>query len=111
MEQALSDDSAVRLDLLTRRSRSRVTNLDMVQRCWDLKALGRDYQDLVGRLEALPPAAELATMSGPPALRLRIELVADYRHFPFREPDLPAELLPDDWPGARTHGLFVARPS
>jgi phenylacetic acid degradation operon negative regulatory protein len=107
VEQALSDDSAVRLDLLTCRSRSRATDLDMVERCWDLKALGRDYHDLVGRLESLPPAAELAALSGPEALRLRIELVADYRHFPFRDPDLPAELLPDDWPGARAHRLFV----
>jgi phenylacetic acid degradation operon negative regulatory protein len=108
VDQALSDDSAVRLDLLTCRSRSRTTDLDMVERCWDLKTLGRDYQDLVGRLEALPAMADLAVLSGPDALRLRTELVADYRHFPFRDPDLPAELLPDDWPGVRAHQLFVA---
>ncbi|WP_369333792.1 PaaX family transcriptional regulator C-terminal domain-containing protein [Modestobacter excelsi] len=49
----------------------------------------------------------MAALSGPEALRLRIELVADYRHFPFRDPDLPVELLSDDWPGARAHRLFV----
>jgi phenylacetic acid degradation operon negative regulatory protein len=108
VERALSDDSAVRLDLLTCRSRGRSTDLDMVDRCWDLTTLGRDYQHLVDRLEALPPAADLAALPGPDALRLRIELVADYRHFPFRDPDLPAELLPDDWPGDRAHELFVA---
>lgn len=108
VDQVLSVDSAVRVDLLTCRSRSRATDLDMVDRCWDLKALGRDYQDLVGRLEALPPAAELAALPGADALRQRIELVADYRHFPFRDPDLPAELLPTDWLGARAHELFIA---
>ncbi|TQN42281.1 PaaX family transcriptional regulator [Blastococcus colisei] len=106
VERALSGTSA-RLDLLTCRSRDRATDLDMVDRAWDLKTLGRDYQDLVARLEALPPVAELVAMSGPDALRRRIELVADYRHFPFRDPDLPADLLPADWPGGRAHELFI----
>lgn len=108
VEQALSADSAVKVDMLTCRSRSRATDLDMVDRCWDLKTLGRDYQDLVGRLEALPSARELSSLAGRDALRLRTELVADYRHFPFRDPDLPVELLPEDWPGARAHALFVS---
>ena len=50
VERALPDTSA-RLDLLTCRSRDRATDLDMVERCWDLKALGRDYQDFVIRLQ------------------------------------------------------------
>ncbi|SDD30914.1 transcriptional regulator, PaaX family [Geodermatophilus telluris] len=107
VERALPDTSA-RLDLLTCRARDRATDLDMVGRCWDLDALGRDYRDLVARLEALPPAAELAALPGPEALRLRTGLVSDYRQFPFRDPDLPAELLPGDWPGRRAHELVVA---
>jgi phenylacetic acid degradation operon negative regulatory protein len=106
VERALPGTSA-RLDLLTCRARDRATDLDMVERCWDLKALGRDYQDFVNRLEELPTGAELARFSGPDALRLRIELVSSYRHFPFRDPDLPVELLPEDWPGSRAHELFV----
>ncbi|RFU21962.1 PaaX family transcriptional regulator [Geodermatophilus marinus] len=107
VERALPGTSA-RLDLLTCRSRNRATDLDMVDRCWHLTALGRDYQDLISRLEGLPAPSELATMPGREALRLRIELVASYRHFPFRDPDLPGELLPEDWPGPRAHELFVA---
>ncbi|WP_448616426.1 PaaX family transcriptional regulator [Modestobacter sp. URMC 112] len=107
VERALPDTSA-RLDLLTCRSRDRATDLDMVERCWDLEALGRDYQVLVARLEGLPAASELAGLPGPDALRLRIGLVSDYRHFPFRDPDLPRELLPEGWPGPRAHELFVA---
>jgi DNA-binding transcriptional regulator PaaX len=34
-------------------------------------------------------------------------LVATYRHFPFRDPGLPAELLPSDWADRRAHELFV----
>jgi phenylacetic acid degradation operon negative regulatory protein len=107
VDRALTVTSA-RLDLLTCRSRDAATDLDMVERCWDLKALGRDYQDFVARLEELPAGSELACLSGSDALRLRIELVSSYRHFPFRDPDLPVELLPDDWPGRRAHELFVA---
>jgi len=107
VERALPGTSA-RLDLLTCRSRDRATDLDMVERCWDLKALGRDYQDLVDRLQTLPPPAGLAALPGRDALRLRIELVSAYRHIPFRDPDLPAELLPEDWPGHRAHELFLA---
>jgi phenylacetic acid degradation operon negative regulatory protein len=107
VEAALADTSAT-IDLLTCRSRDRSNDLDMVERSWDLKALSRDYQDLVHSLESLPPAPELAALAGRDALRLRIELVSSYRHFPFRDPDLPTELLPSDWPGYRAHELFVA---
>ncbi len=107
VERALHGTSA-RVDLLTCRSRDAATDLDMVERCWDLKALGRDYQDFIAHVEDLPAAPELACLSGSEALRLRIELVSSYRHFPFRDPDLPEQLLPEDWPGHRAHELFVA---
>lgn len=107
VEAALPDTSA-RLDLLTCRSRGRATDLDMVQRCWDLEVLGRDYRDLVDRLESLPRSDALAGLPGAEALRLRIELVSSYRQFPFRDPGLPTELLPEKWPGNRAHELFVA---
>lgn len=107
VKHALPDTSA-RLDLLTCRSRDRATDLDMVERSWDLKALGRDYRDFLTRLEELPATPELAGLPGPDALRLRIELVSRYRHFPFRDPDLPVELLPGDWPAHRAHERFVA---
>lgn len=108
VEQALSNGSSVRMDLLTCRSRNRATDLDMVGRCWDLGTLGHDYAGLVRRLEALPPSAELRRLPGREALRLRVGLVTDYRQLPFRDPDLPAELLPEAWPGRRAHALFVA---
>ncbi len=98
-----------RLDLLTCRSRSRADDLQMVGRCWDLGGLGRDYSGWARRLGDLPPAAELAAVSGAAALRLRVELVEEYRQLPFRDPDLPGELLPEGWMGRTAHDLFVAR--
>ncbi|MHB8247061.1 MAG: PaaX family transcriptional regulator [Acidimicrobiales bacterium] len=106
VEAALTESPAVTAHLLTCRSRDRDTDLEMVGRCWDLGTLARDYQAFVDRLEDLHPARRLATMAGPDALRLRVELVSGYRHFPFRDPDLPPELLPKGWPGRRAHDLF-----
>jgi phenylacetic acid degradation operon negative regulatory protein len=106
--RAVSTPPATKVDLLTCRSGSRTADREMAVRCWNLGGLGRDYADFVDRLGALPPAAALAAMPGPDALRLRIGLVSAYRAFPFRDPDLPAELLPEGWPGPRAHDLFVA---
>jgi phenylacetic acid degradation operon negative regulatory protein len=106
--EALAGTSATRVELLTARSGGRDADRRMAARCWDLGALGRDYAELVTELEGLPPAAELATLPGPEALRRRIQLIYTYRHFPFRDPDLPAELLPEGWPGRRAHTLFLA---
>ena len=58
--------------------------------------------------EELPAAPELAALPGAEALRRQVELVASYRALPFRDPDLPAALLPAGWPGRRAHALFSA---
>jgi phenylacetic acid degradation operon negative regulatory protein len=105
---AVAAPPATKVDLLTCRSGSRAADREMAARCWDLEGLGRDYAHFVDRVGALPRAAALAALPGPDALRLRIELVSAYRTFPFRDPDLPAELLPESWPGQRAHELFVA---
>ena len=34
--------------------------------------------------------------------------MASYRGLPFRDPDLPAALLPEGWQGRRAHALFTA---
>jgi phenylacetic acid degradation operon negative regulatory protein len=106
--RAAASSPATTVDLLTCRSEDRAADREMAARCWDLDGLGKDYGQFVDRIELLPPAAELAGLPGPGALRLRIELVAAYRAFPFRDPDLPDELLPEGWPGRRAHELFVA---
>ena len=105
---ALADLPATRADLLESRSLSPAADREMAFRCWDLDGLGRDYAALVGGYERLPAAAGLAALPGPEALRRQVELVASYRRLPFRDPDLPAALLPEGWPGRRAHALFTA---
>ena len=41
--------------------------------------------------------------------RMQTLLVHAWRKFPFLDPDLPAELLPDGWPRRRAHELFSGR--
>ena len=105
---ALADLSATRIDLLESRSRSRSADREMAARCWDLDGLGRDYTELVSDYEQLPPAEDLAGLPGREALRRQVELVSSYRTLPFRDPDLPAALLPEAWPGGRAHALFLS---
>jgi phenylacetic acid degradation operon negative regulatory protein len=105
---ALADLSATRVDLLESRSRSRAADREMAARCWDLDGLGRDYVELASAYEHLPSPAALARLDGPQALRRQVELTASYRTLPFRDPDLPAVLLPEGWAGRRAHELFTA---
>ena len=108
VRSALADLSATRMDLLESRAPSRAADRDMAARCWDLEGLGRDYAELVTGYERLPSAAGLARLPGPQALRRQVELVSSYRTLPFRDPDLPAALLPEGWPGRPAHALFQA---
>jgi phenylacetic acid degradation operon negative regulatory protein len=95
------------MDLLESRALSRAADREMAFRCWDLDGLARDYTGLISGYGQLPGAAELAELAGPEALRRQVELVASYRALPFRDPDLPAALLPEGWQGRRAHTLFL----
>jgi phenylacetic acid degradation operon negative regulatory protein len=108
VREALADLSSTRIDLLESRALSRAADREMAFRCWDLDGLGRDYVELISGYRQLPAAAQLAARPGPEALRQQVELVASYRALPFRDPDLPATLLPEGWPGRRAHALFTA---
>ncbi len=108
VEKALAEHTAVRADLLTCRSRGRAADLDMVSRCWDLDTLAGDYLEFVSSVDRLPSPTDLARLPGPESLRVGVRLVADYRRFPFRDPDLPADLLPRGWPGTHAHERFIA---
>jgi len=93
------------VDVFTCLSRGLEQDRALAQRCWDLAGLARDYdaflasyQDAVGR-----PGP-----TGSAALVARTQLVSTFRHFPFKDPRLPEELWPAQWPGARAHDVFVA---
>lgn len=72
----------------------------MVARAWDLTVLARRYQEFAGEFAGLEPRP------GDAVLHAQTMLVHGWRRFPFLDPQLPAELLPPDWSGARAAELF-----
>jgi phenylacetic acid degradation operon negative regulatory protein len=78
----------------------------LARRCWDLSGLGQDYQLFIEEYQ--PRLAGFRRgLPGPEALVERTALIQKYRHYPFRDPDLPEELLPAGWRGQVAHQTFL----
>lgn len=82
----------------------------MIDRAWDLgrlaEAYGRFVDELTPLVQAVGPDASDET-----AFAARTALVHAWRNFLFTDPDLPAELLPENWAGARAAAFFDAEAS
>jgi len=76
---------------------------DLARRAWDLDALAAAYSVFVRDQTAR------RTDSVAAAFGAVVELVHDWRRFPFVDPELPTELLPDGWAGATAAATFHAR--
>ncbi len=94
--------------MASERNPDRAVDREMARRCWDLDGLAREYAGLLARYEKPPPLTALAALPRDQASRQQVELVTSYRTPPFRDPDLPGELLPEGWPGRRVHEIFIA---
>ncbi len=70
---------------------------------WDLADVEDRYLDFLTEFEArraeTPAEAFVA----------QVEMVQEWRRFPFLDPDLPGELLDHDWPGPRAAAAFHDR--
>ena len=75
----------------------------LVARSWDLAALEQRYEDFIDEFTGLDPA------TGEAALQAQTRLVHEWRRFPFLDPRLPAQLLPDNWSGTKAADLFRSR--
>lgn len=84
---------------------SLVPDAQLIDRAWDLDGLAaryRSFLDAFGVREAADGAAAFAAV---------VDLVHEWRRFPFDDPEIPADLLPADWPGVAARTLFDARRS
>lgn len=72
----------------------------VVEQAWDLAEVEAAYEAF---LEAFSDAAPATPAD---FLAHQIHLVHTWRRFPFLDPKLPGELLPDQWAGARAAELF-----
>ncbi|MFC4003820.1 PaaX family transcriptional regulator C-terminal domain-containing protein [Prauserella oleivorans] len=74
---------------------------------FDLAPLAKEYKAFAERYEPLLESLEAGLIGPAQALRTRTELRVDWRRFPETDPDLPAELLPEDWDRPRAQRVFV----
>ena len=70
---------------------------------WDLAELERAYGTFLGQVGRLRPKGDAATFGA------QLRLVQEWRRFPFLDPGLPPDLLPEEWSGARAATLFRDR--
>jgi phenylacetic acid degradation operon negative regulatory protein len=77
---------------------------ELATRAWNLDELGRDYDafvtewaDVMSSVDGKLPAESFAASQ---------RLLHAWRKFLFRDPGLPVQLLPDDWPGERAAEFF-----
>jgi phenylacetic acid degradation operon negative regulatory protein len=107
VREAFADESAVQLDVFRSRSPNTETDRDIARRSWDLAALDRTYTDFLNTYRPRLAWYRAERLQGADALVERVNLVHDYRQFPFRDPDLPLELLPEGWSGRIAHEVFL----
>ncbi|MCD2463778.1 PaaX family transcriptional regulator [Streptomyces sp. MBT42] len=91
-----------------------------VARWWDLPAIARLHEDFLAAHEpvlrawrAAPAGADAPGDTAAPggaeaAYRDYLLALDSWRRLPYADPVLPAELLPDDWPGRRSAEVFTA---
>lgn len=72
----------------------------MVAQAWDLGAVAQQYSDFIAAFADSRTRDPLAGTT---------ELVHAWRRFPWTDPDLPAQLLPQQWSGVRAAALFRCR--
>jgi phenylacetic acid degradation operon negative regulatory protein len=76
---------------------------DLLARAWDLDALAAAYTAFVQSFEDRAPRTDEARFAD------LVELVHEWRRFPFMDPGIPTRLLPAHWPGRAAHGIFTER--
>lgn len=86
-------------------------NQEIVDRCWDLGEINQMYGEFLDRYEPLFEECQRADekdngLSPARCFRHRFWLSLDYAQFPRLDPNLPPELLPEDWLGERASELF-----
>jgi phenylacetic acid degradation operon negative regulatory protein len=106
VSETLEGDDELAVMFLRSTSSAITTDRILGRRCWDLRELGRDYQSFI---EEYQPrlAGYRRGLPGPAALVERTTLIQKYRHYPFRDPDLPEVLQPTGWRGRAAHEVFL----
>jgi len=72
---------------------------------WSLASLAADYQRFIAHFGGVADGASGLEPDAEQAFVLRVLLMHAYRRVRLRDPQLPRDVLPADWPAARAYGL------
>lgn len=80
----------------------------LVRHCWDLAQINAEYAAFVEKYQPLFEDCRGRGLTIEPSecFVRRFLLIHEYRRFPFIDPELPQELLPEDWHGQEAADLF-----
>jgi phenylacetic acid degradation operon negative regulatory protein len=76
---------------------------DIARRAWALDEIEQRYEEFVTAVRPMAPRRDEDVLGA------QIRLVQEWRRFPFLDPGLPDELLPQRWTGWQAAELFRAR--
>jgi phenylacetic acid degradation operon negative regulatory protein len=74
---------------------------------WNLDELAQTYRNFLDEFEPLCRRVRAGRVGAAEALVARTAVMDTWRRFPGLDPELPRELMPDNWPRAAAHRLFV----
>ena len=72
---------------------------------WDMNAVLRHYEQFVQRFESLESELTNHAIAPEVAFQMQTLLIHSYRRANLHDPQLPAQLLPRDWPGQRAYEI------
>ncbi|MFD7326236.1 PaaX family transcriptional regulator C-terminal domain-containing protein [Streptomyces sp. NPDC059875] len=84
---------------------------EAVARWWDLPSIAKLHEEFLAAHEPVLrswTASRASPGSAEDAYRDYLFALDSWRRLPYADPVLPAELLPQDWPGARSAEVFAA---
>ncbi|TMH29495.1 MAG: phenylacetic acid degradation operon negative regulatory protein PaaX [Betaproteobacteria bacterium] len=74
--------------------------------CWDVDGVSAEYRAFIRRFERAQRALRTTAGAGPEqCFVVRTLLIHAFRRASLHDPQLPAQLLPSDWPGATAYAL------
>ena len=76
-----------------------------IRQAWNLESLATQYANLLANFRPAMAAVGETAPDPETCLRLRTLLIHEYRRVLLRDPRLPVELLPADWPGTEAQIL------
>jgi phenylacetic acid degradation operon negative regulatory protein len=102
-------DISDRVEIFSSIYRGPTTPIELVEQCWELADLAAQYEQflelhLVAYQELLDKPEQ--SLSLEEAFTRRFWLTHSFQSFPLKDPNLPIELLPENWTGTKARELF-----